>query len=621
MASPPDRLNNLSLAPHHDGSPLYVSNNAPALGDTVAVRLRVPHAFGDVTEVRVRSNPDHEPVYSTARPVHTADAVTWWQADVVVENPVHGYRFLVTLADGSHGWLNAAGYSTGELLDLEDFKLLAYPEPPLWAKSTVMYQIFPDRFARSSAANDRELPLWAEPAEWTDEPINIGPSTPRQFFGGDLLGIEQRLDHLVALGVTMIYLTPVFPAHSNHRYDALSFAEVDPLLGGDDALISLVQAAHARGLNVIGDLTSNHSGDAHEWFTSSHLNPAAPESEFYYWLDDEQKSYVSWLGVQSLPKFNWKSTELRRRFIEGPDSVVAKWLGEPYNLDGWRIDVANMTGRYLDEDLNAEVRQIIRKTMIDVNPETILLGESTNDASSDFQGDAWHGAMTYANFTRPLWGWLSKKVPQSWFFGIPYGTIPAVTGREFYESHVRFAAGFPWRTRLHNMNALDTHDTARFRTSALEGAVPVAFGMSVTLPGIPVVFAGDEFGLVGDDGEHSRTPLPWDELAKPGSVASETTAMYSQLIALRRDHVALNQGGIRWIHVDDDVLVYVRETAEESVLVLAARADVDLELEVAVGEALYGSVTITRLDATTRFTATGPVFGAWTLPSPQLPPF
>jgi alpha-glucosidase len=608
------------MLPHHDGSPLYVSTSAPALGDTVQVRVRVPQSLGPVTAVRTRSNPDHEPVYTDAVLIHTEDGWDWYQAPVVVENPVHGYRFFISFADGSYGYLNAGGYSSGELLDLEDFKLVAYPEPPLWAKTTVMYQIFPDRFARSSAADSRELPIWAEPAAWTDEPVNVGPSTPRQFYGGDLLGIEQHLDHLVALGVTMIYLTPIFPAHSNHRYDALSFTEVDPLLGGDDALIGLVEAAHARGLNVIGDLTSNHSGDAHEWFTSSHLTPGAPESDFYYWLDDDQKSYVSWLGVPSLPKFNWKSPELRRRFIEGPDSVVAKWLSAPYNFDGWRIDVANMTGRYLDEDLNAEVRQTIRQTMIDVNPDTILLGESTNDASSDFQGDAWHGAMTYANFTRPLWGWLSKRVEKSWFFGIPSGTIPAYTGREFHESHIRFAAGFPWRSRLHTMNALDTHDTARFRTHAIEGAVPVALGMSVTLPGIPVVFAGDEFGLVGDDGEHSRSPLPWSALDEPG-LARKTMQLYSQLIALRRQHVALNEGGIRWIHVDDDVLVYVRETADESVLVLAARAAVDIVLELPALTPLYGAVDAQRTDAATRLRTTGPAFAAWSLPSPQLPPF
>jgi len=606
--------------PHHDGSPLYVSNGAPSLGDAVSVRVRVPQGYGPLTAVRTRSNPDHEPVFTTAEIVHSANGWDWWQAEVVVENPAHGYRFLFTHEDGTQAWLNSSGLHTTEILDAEDFKLLAYPEPPIWAKNTVIYQIFPDRFARSAEADGRELPIWAEPAEWTDEPINIGPSTPRQFYGGDLLGIEEKLDHLVELGVTMIYLTPIFPAHSNHRYDALSFAEVDPLLGGNEALVSLVEAAHSRGLNVIGDLTSNHSGDAHEWFTSSHLTPGTPESEFYYWLDDEQRSYVSWLGVPSLPKFNWASEGLRHRFIQGQDSVVAKWLKEPYNLDGWRIDVANMTGRYLEADLNAEVRQLVRKTMIEVNPDTILLGESTNDASSDFQGDAWHGAMTYANFTRPLWGWLSTPSDKSWFFGIPYGGIPSYTGVEFLAAHLRFAAGFPWRTRLHNMNALDTHDTARFRNSALEGTVPVAFGMSVTLPGIPVIFAGDEFGLVGDDGEHSRSPLPWSALDDAESLATATRDLYARLIALRRDHVALNEGGIRWLHASDDVLVYIREHSAESVLVVAARADFDVELpaDAVAGpaELVFGQA---EFDGSTRLRGTGPAFAAWVLPGVELP--
>ncbi|WP_240034870.1 glycoside hydrolase family 13 protein [Glaciihabitans arcticus] len=591
-----------------------MSTQTPELGDVVRVRVRVPSDFGPVHSIRTRSNPDHEPHFTDATLVASTGGWDWWEAPLRVENPVHGYRFLFVLEDGSTGWLGSSGYSLIETRDSEDFKFVSYPAPPPWAKNTVMYQIFPDRFARSSEADGRELPIWAEPAEWTDEPIHIGPSTARQFYGGDLLGIEQKLDHLVDLGVTMVYLTPVFPAHSNHRYDALSFTTVDPLLGGDDALISLVDAAHARGLSVIGDLTSNHSGDAHEWFTSSHLTPGAPESEFYYWLDPEQKSYVSWLGVPSLPKFNWAAPELRRRFIEGEHSVVAKWLKAPYNFDGWRIDVANMTGRYLDQDLNAEVRQTIRKTMIDVNPDTILLGESTNDALGDFEGDGWHGAMTYANFTRPIWGWLSKRVEKSWFFGLPYGTIPSYTGLDVFEAHQRFAAGFPWRVRLHNMNALDTHDTARFRTSALDGAVPVAFGMSVTLPGIPVVFAGDEFGLVGDDGEHSRSPMPWDER----DASASTIDLYTQLIHLRRDHVALNEGGIRWLHAGEDVLVYVREHADECVLVVAARAAFDVEVELdGHPELLWGETDATD----SRLWGDGPSFTVWRLPGIVLPSF
>ena len=631
----------LAQSPHHDGSPLYVSTQSPTLGEVVRVRVRVPRSLG-ATTVHVRSNPNREPVFTTAEivaSVGTRDGSDdsagwdWWEASVTVENPVHGYRFLFQLDDGRYTWLGASGYSLIEVLDSEDFKLVTYPEPPAWAKSSVMYQIFPDRFARSDAADSRELPLWAEPAAWTDEPIHEGPSIGRQFYGGDLAGIAEHLDHLVDLGVTMIYLTPVFPAHSNHRYDALSFTRVDPLLGGDDAYIALIEAAHARGLNVIGDLTSNHSGDAHEWFTSSHLQPGAPESEFYYWRDAEQKSYESWLGHESLPKFNWNSAELRRRFIEGEDSIVARWLKPPYNLDGWRIDVSNMTGRYLEEDLNVDVRRIIRQTMIEVNPDTILLGESTNDASIDFQGDAWHGAMTYANFTRPLWGWLSVAgMPAGGGLGMPRSVIPPYTAEQFHVAHTRFAAGFPWRVRLHNMNALDTHDTPRFLTHALPGTVPVALGLSLTLPGIPVVFAGDEFGLVGEDGEHSRSPIPWSRLdegspdsAADGGLAIETAGLYRELIALRRAHPALNGGGIRWLHAGDDVLVFVRESAEESVLVVAARSGFDFQVPADVPAdgvtRVYGSASITVGDGVLELRGEGPSFSAWQLPGVELPEF
>jgi alpha-glucosidase len=611
------------LIPHHDGSPLYVSTQTPALGDAVRVRVRVPEAFGPVLTVHTRSNPDHEPRYQVASHVANLDGWDWWEAEIEIENPVHRYRFLFELDDHRILWLNATGLHSIETLDSEDFRLVTWPSAPEWASGTVLYQVFPDRFARSAQADAHELPAWAVPAAWGDDVISVGADTPRQFYGGDLPGVEEHLDHLERLGVTMIYLTPVFPAQSNHRYDALSFDEVDPLLGGDDALVSLVTAAHERGLRVMGDLTTNHSGDAHEWFRASHLNPGAPESEFYYWLDSEQRHYVSWLGVPSLPKFNWNSYELRRRFIHGVGSVVSKWLRPPYSLDGWRIDVSNMTGRYLDQDLNQQVRRIIRDTMVDANPDTILLGESTNDAAPDFDGDSWHGAMTYANFTRPIWAWLSEPgSPATGGIGMALGMVPTYTGEEVYQAHLRFTAAFPWRVRLHNMNALDTHDTPRFLTHARPGTVPVAFGLAVTLPGIPVVFAGDEFGLTGDDGEHSRTPIPWDAVDS----SAETIDLYAELIHLRTGHPVLSDGGIRWLHVGAEVLVLVRESSGESVLVVAARSGFSLTLpaDAVAGspERLYGESVMARVSADgIALSAAGPSFAAFALPGVTLPDF
>lgn len=604
------------MEPHHDGSPLYVSNQLPALGEWVQVRLRVPHTLGEPRAVRVRSNPDREPRFSEATLLSTAAGWDWWQAEILIENPVHGYRWVVRTGDGHDLWINARGVFDTETLDSEDFKLTSHPAPPRWASGTVLYQILPDRFARSAAASQREAPDWAIPAEWDDEVELEQPARSQQFFGGDLDGITLHLDHLEKLGVSALYLTPIFAGRSNHRYDASNFDAVDPLLGGDEALVRLVEAAHARGLRVLGDLTSNHSGDAHDWFVAAHRHPEAIESDFYHWLDDEQETYASWLGVPSLPKLNWNSPELRRRFIEGDDSIVAKWLKPPFALDGWRIDVANMTGRLADQDLNADVRRTIRRTMIDVNPDTLLVAESTNDASIDFQGDGWHGAMTYANFTRPLWGWLSEPgTPAGGGLGMNMSTMPTYTGQQFYRAHRQFSAGFPWQTRLATMNALDTHDTPRFATHALPGVIPVALGMSMTLPGIPVVFAGDEFGLTGIDGEHSRTPMPWDRADEAG----ERIDLYATLIGLRRTHSSLNGGGMRWLHVGDDVLVYAREDEFETILVVAARADFDVRLHAdAVGGVqsatrLFGSAALSTDEDGIRLSGDGPAFAVWQL--------
>jgi len=625
-----------TLLPHHDGSPLYVSDLAPQLGDVVTVRLRVPAGYGPLAAVRTRSNPDHEPEWTDAAPLGSADGWEWWEAPVTVRNPRHGYRWVLVHEDGRIEWLNQTGLHAIETLDAEDFALVAYPAPPTWLTDSVMYQVFPDRFARSAQADTHPTPDWAIPATWDDPVDPVVPARSQQFYGGDLEGVIEKLDHLVSLGVNLLYLTPIFPAASNHRYDASSFDRVDPLLGGDEAYVRLIEAAHARGIRVIGDLTSNHSGDRHEWFQAALGHPGAPEEEFYYFTDDANTRYESWLGVPSLPKFNWASQELRDRFIEGPGSVVAKWLKPPYSADGWRIDVANMTGRLGSVDLNAEVRQLLRRTMIEINPDTILLGESTNDAASDLQGDGWHGAMTYPSFTRPVWGWLSepthapyltydgREATEPWFFTQPIGGIPRYTARQFVDAVVRFTAGIPWRVRLGNMQPLDTHDTGRFATNAAPGTVPVAAGLMMTLPGLPVIFAGDEFGLVGVDGEASRTPIPWGSEGEPA--VAERLALYRELVALRHAHPVLSTGGLRWVHVDDESVVFVREAVDETLLVLAAKGDADAEIPAgalpgaAAAEPLVGDATLAVAgDGAVLLSADGPAFAVWRLAGVEVP--
>jgi alpha-glucosidase len=197
--------------------------------------------------------------------------------------------------------------------------------------------------------------------------------------------------------------------------------------------------------------------------------------------------------------------------------------------------------------------------------------------------------MTYANFTRPLWGWLSEPQAPSSFFSQPIGFIPSYTGRQFLEAHRQFGAGFPWRSRLGNMNALDTHDVARFATDARPGAIPVALGMAATFVGMPVIWQGDEFGLTGVDGEASRTPMPWGDA---DAAMQETLWTYRALMPHRREHPALTDGGMRWLRAEDDVLVYVREHESEAVLCVAARAGFRVRLEL---DAVLGASAAQRL--------------------------
>jgi alpha-glucosidase len=189
----------------------------------------------------------------------------------------------------------------------------------------------------------------------------VGHWRTHQYYGGDLDGIIAHLDHIASLGVGTIYLTPFFPADSNHRYDASSFSQVDPLLGGDEALARLAAAVHARGMRLMGDLTTNHCGSTHEWFRAAQADANSPEAGFFFFTEHPH-DYAAWWGMKDMPVFDHRSAELRRRLYDGPDSVVARWLG-PHALDAWRIDVANMTGIHGDIDLNHELATTIRRTM------------------------------------------------------------------------------------------------------------------------------------------------------------------------------------------------------------------------------------------------------------------
>ncbi|MGN6246050.1 MAG: glycoside hydrolase family 13 protein [Motilibacteraceae bacterium] len=606
---------NLLDQPHHDGSALHLPQQAPGLDEDVPVLVRVPRSR-PVRAVHVRSVQDGEPRYHEAVVDHVDEHDIWYRATLPVHHPVTSYRVLLDHGTG-YRWLNGTGVHRRDVPDAADFRATTFDPPPAWARSSFVYQVFPDRFARADGRYDEhpaDVPDWAVPARWSDEVVHQGPDTPRQLFGGDLGGIEAHLDHLVDLGVDLLYMTPIFPSRSNHRYDASSFDRIDPLLGGDAALASLTDAAHRRGIRVMGDLTTNHTGDGHEWFEAAQGHPEHPEASYYYFRDHPD-DYVSWWDFPSLPKLNWASEGLRQRFVCGPDSAVRRWLRAPYSLDGWRIDVANMTGRHGTDDYAHEVARLVRSAVRIENDDAFLLGEHFHDAHADLQGDGWHAVMNYAAFTRPVWTWLTNPGNGLPFLGMPVG-VPRLGAADAFGAAREFSAIVPWRSALHAVNALGSHDTPRIRTVlGSDDAVEVAAGLLFTSVGVPMVFMGDELGLEGTDGEHSRTPMPWGDRSR---FEGRTLRAYRDLARLRREHPALQEGGLRWAHVDDDAVVFLRESPEERLLVLAARAPhagVRLPRTIVrtMPANLYGGASAKVTADAVELPGDGPTFQVWAL--------
>jgi alpha-glucosidase len=605
---------------HHDGSPLYVDDEAPALGATVRIRCRTA---GDVDAVWIRTTQDAEPTFHPCRILGGRAASSserrrdhqpeiWWEGELPVRNPVAHYRFLL-VSGGQQTWLTGAGVWDHDVPDAFDFRLSTHPPAPDWARDGVVYQIFPDRFARSAAADARPTPPWAVPAAWDDTVVFEGsdPLTPTQLFGGDLDGITEHLDHLGEVGADIVYTTPVFPGESNHRYNASTFEAVDPLLGGDEAYARLADACHARGWRILGDLTTNHTGDTHEWFTRAAADPGAPERGYYFFHDDG--TYESWMGHHTLPKVNHADPGLRAAFVDGPDSIVGRWLRPPYELDGWRIDVANMTGRLGAVDVNHDVARAVRRTAESLRPDAWVIGEHNHDASADVNGDGWHGVMNYSGFSWPVWEWLRSPDSPARSFGTPV-PVPRRTGPQVVATMRMWMGRLGFRALSSSWNILGSHDSARIRTLVGSAAAHhVAAGLQFTLPGVPMIFAGDELGLEGVVGEDSRRPMPW---ASADTWDRSTLDVYSALAATRRRSVALRRGGLRWLHVSDDVLVFVREHPEGSILVCARRAaspDVVLSgLGVTSGRPLFSTHDVPALAAEAVLPgSTGPAFTVW----------
>ena len=560
---------------HHDGSRRYVEGNYE-IGERLKIRLRVGKD-APVERVFLRSYPDGEQIMAEMKPTATAGASRLWEGELPLTMPVNNYRFFILTTEGGW-WFSGAGVTRHWPTDTTDFKILVGYQAPDWVRGAVFYQIFPDRFADGDPANnvrDGEYLYHGKPTvarKWGERPIGKNGQGPREFFGGDLQGIIQKLDYLQDLGVTALYLTPIFTAPSSHKYDVEDYRQVDPHFGGNEALVALRDAMDGRAMRLMLDIVPNHSGMTNSWFVQALADRQAPTTE-YFIFRSYPEDYESWWGVKSLPKLNYTSLALRNEMYAGEDSIMRIWLRPPYRIDAWRMDVANMLGRQGETQLGHKIGRGIRKAVKAEAPQAYLIGEHFFDGTSHLQGDELDASMNYRGFSVPLLRWLNGF--DVWYPFHTYADPYFLPTEALAEQWQTYMAPIPWQIALQQFNFLGSHDVPRVLT-AMKGDTAlarVAAGMLMTFPGVPCIYYGDEIGMEGAGDPDNRRPMIWETEDWNAGLRE----FYRKLIVLRKQMPVLQEGGFQLLYAAEDTIAFQREIPGERVMVVARRSADNLD--------------------------------------------
>jgi alpha-glucosidase len=562
---------------HHDGSPYYVVGNESRIGSTLRLRLRAD-VGAPIERVFLRTTPNGSQRIQEMRPAQIEKVACWWEIELKLQMPRTSYRFFLQSSEGGY-WFSAGGITRHAPTDATDFTILASYQNPAWVQSSVFYQIFPDRFYDGDPSNNvrsGEYDCHGQPTiarAWGERPRPHFETGACEFFGGDLQGIAQKLGYLQDLGVTALYLTPIFTALTNHKYDVVDYKQVDPHFGGDAALVALRESLDARGMRLMLDIVPNHSGSSNPWFLDAQADAAAETADFYIFYR-HPVTYEEFMGVHSLPKLNYQSARLREYMYAAHDSIMRYWLQPPFRIDGWRIDVANMLGRQNEIQMGHKVGRGMRRAVKAEKPDAYLIGEHFYDASAHLQGDELDAVMNYQGFMFPVLQWLTDfDTREVWRRTWP--DKQALPTEALAAEWQAFRAAIPWQVAIQQFNLLDSHDTPRVLTHLGEdmARMRLAVALLFTYPGVPCVYYGDEIGMVGTDDPDNRRCMIWDQAAWN----SELRAYFQQLIRLRRSSPALAHGGFQLLHAENNTLVFIREAPEERLLVVARRAADELD--------------------------------------------
>lgn len=603
-----------------DGGPNFVQPMEPKAGDEVKIRFRT-----------ARENVEH--VYFCAGEERTEMKLAsrdrlfdFYETHITVDEKAVKYYFEVH-AGGKVCFFNKMG-PRKELDSFFNYEITPGFSTPDWGKGAVFYQIYVDRFSNGDPSNDvldREYIYIGEPVtrvtDWNKYPAKMGV---REFYGGDLQGVLDHLDYLQELGVDVLYLNPIFVSPSNHKYDIQDYDYVDPhfttiavdegevlpegalnniqatkyisrvtdkrnLEASNAFFVKFVEEVHRRGMRVILDGVFNHCGSFNKWMDAERLyenqygyekgayvDKNSPYHNYFKFYNEEEwpynEEYDGWWGHRTLPKLNYEES---RQLYEYILKIGRKWVSPPYNVDGWRLDVAADLG--YGEEMNHQFWRDFRTAVKEANPEAIILAEHYDDPREWLEGDQWDTVMNYNAFMEPV----------TWFFtGMEKHSDEKRSDllgntRAFLDSMMYHMSRFQYPSLLVSMNELSNHDHSRFltrtnqtvgRTESMgpeaadanvnKGIMRAAVMLQMTWPGAPTLYYGDEAGVTGWTDPDNRRTYPW------GHEDQGLIEYHRKMIRIHKEHEALLTGSLKYLEGAYKVICYGRFTAREKMVVL-----------------------------------------------------
>nr|WP_317282942.1 glycoside hydrolase family 13 protein [uncultured Sellimonas sp.] len=594
-----------------DGTEQYVF--PPEVVEDQKIRFRFRTAKGDVQEIKLVTQNACFSMHIKER----TEIFDYYETECVIGSEPLRYYFEIHGKDGDVCYYNR--YSVvDEPLDEYAFVLVPGFSTPEWAKGAVMYQIFVDRFCNGDSSNDVQTGEYSyigglskKIEDWYQKPAKT--MAIREFYGGDLQGVLDKLDYLQDLGVEVIYFNPLFVSPSNHKYDIQDYDYIDPHFGkivkdggellpegctnnelatkyqmrtaaqenleaSNEFFAYVVSEIHKRGMKVILDGVFNHCGSFNKWMDREKIyqkiggyEPGAypdsdsPYKEFFRFYDEnawpDNGSYDGWWGHDNHPKLNYDSTKLENYIL----GIAKKWVSPPYNVDGWRLDVAADLG-WSKED-NHLFWEKFRKVVKTANPNALILAEHYGDPQEWLQGNEWDTVMNYDAFMEPVTWFLTGMEKHS-----DSSRPDLCDNADYFINSIKHHMTKMMPSSLQTaMNELSNHDHSRFltRTNHITGRVDQkgyeaaeiytnpavmreAVVMQMTWVGAPTIYYGDEAGVCGFTDPDNRRTYPW------GQEDQEMIAFHKDIIAIHKRYYAFRTGSLKMLMWQEGILAYAR---------------------------------------------------------------